>query len=188
MERKVLYKNSEGYYDPTAGQALENMMKEDKTMNNVYYKGDILDAYTQEGSIGNPVMIVNADDNMEGGNVSVVYIEERAQVKNRFCVPVIARGEMYARCDRIFTIRKDRIQGLIRTATEKEYNAVNDALLLSLGIEPKTKEPIEKKDKEEQHKKENMEIMEEFIKATAQRDTYKQLYQELLERIVKGDK
>lgn len=84
--------------------------------------------------------------------------------------------------DRLYKINK------IRTATEKECNAVNEALLLSLGIEPKTKEPTEKKDKEELPKKENMEKMEEFIKATAQRDTYKQLYQELLERIVKGDK
>ena len=55
--RKMIHRNQEGYKDPTAGKAIENILKEDKNMLDTM-KGDILDVYTTDGTIGNPVMVV----------------------------------------------------------------------------------------------------------------------------------
>lgn len=138
-------KNHEGYYDPTAGKAIENILKEDKEMYETM-KGDILDVYTQDGNIGNPVMVVTADNNQDGWNVSVVYLKEMGNEGNPLHVPIRARSEMFAHCERVFTIKTDRIAGFIRSATSAEVSMVDDAICMGMGITHKP-EPAEEPEK-----------------------------------------
>ena len=171
----MIHRNQEGYKDPTAGKAIENILKEDKNMLDTM-KGDILDVYTTDGTIGNPVMVVTADNNQTGGNVSVVYLKEIGFSDNPLHVPVLARTVMFAHCDRVFTIRKDRIAGVIRTATEEELHEVNEALCRSFGITVL-----------EQHEEpcaEKKEDLLEMARIKAQADVYKSMYDSLLERML----
>lgn len=82
----MIHRNHEGYNDPTAGKAIENILKEDKKMFETM-KGDILYVYTTDGTIGNPVMVVTADNNQTGGNVSVVYLITSAILGTSFKFP-----------------------------------------------------------------------------------------------------
>ena len=139
-------------------------------------KGDILDVYTTDGTIGNPVMVVTADNNQTGGNVSAVYLKEIGDSRNQFQVPVRARTEMFAHCDRVFTIRNDRIADVIRSATEEEIYKVNAALCRSFGITVL-----------EQHEEpcaEKKEDLLEMARIKAQVDVYKSMYDSLLERML----
>lgn len=180
-------KNHEGYYDPTAGKAIENILKEDKEMCETM-KGDILDVYTQDGNIGNPVMVVTADNNQDGWNVSVVYLKEMGSEGNPLHVPIRARSEMFAHCERVFTIKTDRIAGFIRSATSAEVSMVDDAICMALGITPKP-EPIEETEKvAEDVQKDDSAIRFETTNALARAEekaeAYRMMYENLLDRIL----
>lgn len=88
---------------------------------------------------------------------------------------------MFAHCDRVFTIRKDRIADVIRSATEEEIYKVNAALCRSFGISmlerpetPCVEEPCE----------EQKEVLLEMARIKAQADAYKLMYDNLLERVL----
>ena len=108
--------------------------------------------------------------------MSVVYLKEIGFSDNPLHVPVLARTVMFAHCDRVFTIRKDRIAGVIRTATEEELHEVNEALCRSFGITVL-----------EQHEEpcaEKKEDLLEMARIKAQADVYKSMYDSLLERML----
>jgi len=133
-------KNSEGYYDPTAGLALRDIERNDKRMNNIR-RGDIvyIEKYATTGSeqqAGRPAIIVSNDMNNEySETVEIVYLT--TSPKNNLPTHVTIRSaprESIALCEQITSVSKMKVGDFICSASAEEMSQVDIALLISLDL------------------------------------------------------
>lgn len=133
---------------------------------------------------GRPGIIVsNNMGNQHSDRVEVVYLTTKDKKPMPTHVDIICRQKSTALCEQITTVSKDRIGEFIKTCTTAEMKRIDEALMVSLGIvpdvqeyatEPQTKIPIGFRDEEKTASADSVVV---------ERDLYKKLYEQLLDRI-----
>lgn len=176
------------------------------------YRGDIFYIKKINQDTGRPAVIVSNNDINESQNmVEVVYLVEKPNESLPTHAKVRCYLPSTALCEQIVSVSKDRIDGFIRTCTDEEIEKINKGLSISLGIAESDDTMAEKlkeltdslseaqrindglrnRIKEETDKQQELEKQlsqpentDEIIKATAERDVYKDLYMKLTEKLI----
>lgn len=139
-----LKRNGSGYFDPTAFKALKNIYKQEGSAKMEVYKGDIffVDKYNKdygcgsEQSTGRPAIIVSNDmGNKHSSMVEVVYLTSQEKKPLPTHVEVICQVPSIALCEQICSVSKERLSSFVRTCTDAEMKKIDEALMISLGIE-----------------------------------------------------
>lgn len=161
----------------------------------------IKSTYTEEGSEqrgDRPAVIVSNNKNNEHSEtVEVVYMTTKPKADLPTHVFIrSALSPSTVLCEQIFTVSKTRIGTLIGELTESETKAIDNALAISLGLDfgtaPAKREPDDENLKKllEEMKQAPLTISipetdqsAELIKARTERDTYRELYRELLDHL-----
>ena len=174
----------------------------------IYY---IEKSYTQNGSEqadGRPAIIVSNDKcNKASSVVEVVYLTTQPKTDLPTHVEIrSARKPSTALCEQITSVYEDRIGSYIGKCTEREMETLDIALGISLGIDLVPNDELEPEPEvaqcgdamkealiaaEVEKKLESGQVVSrevlikaeaERIKAEAERDVYKSLYEKLLEK------
>lgn len=201
-----LKRNGEGYYDPTAYEAMKNILKGAKPME--IYRGDIffVEGGTNNYEKGRPCVIVSNNTGNHFSNcVEVVWLTTAEKKPLPTHVEVIAGQKATAMCEGIETIRKERLSNFMRTCTPAEMQAIDGALMVSLGLDEGKCNTDENRAELECVKKEfdrllkenellrtakpafdevTAELKQEVLKAQVERDTYKSLYESMLAKMI----
>lgn len=135
-----LKRNAEGYYDPTPFEAMKKMMG-DKTMQ--VFRGDIYfvakgnyNSIGSEQDMGRPAVIVSNNKGNEFSTVvEVVYLTGMEKKPLPTHVDVMARIPSTALCEQINSVSKNRLLEYVRTCTDAEMEAIDRALMISLGLD-----------------------------------------------------
>lgn len=148
-------------------------------MDNYIYRGDIYYVYnegvrTADDKRARPAIIVSNDNysNMSSC-VEVVYLTSQKKTPMNTHVSVVCHTPSTAMCESIFTVEKDRLGDFVRQCTNEEMEAIDNALMFSLGI----KMPVSVVRRVETSADKKLEIKLEI---------YKGLYDELLSKMTKG--
>lgn len=160
----------------------------------IYYIGNSFQEQGSEQRAGRPAIIVSNDKgNLHSPCVTVVYLT--TQPKNDLPTHIDIRTSnrpSVALCEQISTISKDRLTDYVGTCTAYEMQMIDAALLIALSIdldESKTKREKEN-DKVVQCarvERENVSVdEEEKTMLIVERDTYKHMYEALLDKIIHG--
>lgn len=161
-------------------------------------RGDVfyVESYQTEGSEqrpGRPAIIVSNDMCNEFSDVvEVVYLTTKP--KNDLPTHVTIRSTSklsVALCEQITSVSKSRLGDWVARLSEEEVRSVNMALLVSLSIEPMQTVKIAPLAQEEPQESEKEcagididKLYEIETVLRTQRDTYKNLYEALLERLI----
>lgn len=150
-----------------------------------YFRGDIFfiteGAYTgSEQNARRPGIIVSNDiGNKHSPNVKVVFLTSREKKPMPTHVDVMCKVPSTALCENIQTVSKERLDGFIRSCTTNEMKSIDNALLCSLGL----------------HAPAAVGGTQESVSAPAavseteiERNLYKTLYEQLLDRVIIGKK
>ena len=198
-------RNGEGYFDPTAAAALRNIgggSRKEKTMK--FYTGDIWECSENSGALGT-CAVISAHEKY--ATVLRLVATQTEDTPYR----VLARGEMFTDPGRVSFVMCDRLQNFVRTMSEEETVKLREAVREALefpaadpGNTDDHAEELEARAKkaenraiEAEKKVQSLfdELQEtkkqaegdgklELVKAQTQRDLYKSLYEEMLERMI----
>ncbi|MBO4284282.1 MAG: type II toxin-antitoxin system PemK/MazF family toxin [Clostridia bacterium] len=128
---------------------------------------------------GRPAIIVSNDTGNENAEiVEVVWLT--TQPKKDLPTHVAIRSTKYkstALCEQITTVAKKRIGEYCGTCTDNEMIAVENAMMISLGIDYGDGDYYA----EEEDAPSNS---DELVRVTAERDTYKKLYESLVTKLI----
>ena len=178
-----LKRNASGYYDPTAYKALKGVMREMEVKRGdiVYIENHkkIMD-FSAVQDANRPAIIVSNDSGNKFSNVvEVVYLTSQDKKPLPTHCTVMCRVPSIALCEQVCTVSKDKIGDFVRTCTDKEMKAVNECIKISLGLTDSATHdvPIATTAPEAPV------ASEELIRLSAERDTYKKLYEKLLDKI-----
>lgn len=159
-------------------------------MNNFDIKrGDIFYIYKypnqfgSEQESGRPAIVVSNDQcNRSSEVIEVVYCTTQPKTDLPTHVRILStRKESTALCEQITSVDKSRIGDFIGSCNTQEMNAINVALMISVDLKFENTGENEKT----VAKKEPVQSpSDELMKVEIQRDTYKQLYEELLKRLI----
>ena len=118
-----------------------------------YYRGDVVfvskGKYVgcEQGGERPAVIVSNNTGNHFSDCVEIVYLTSAAKKDMPTHVDIVCKCMSTALCEQIYTVSKERITEYIRSCTVEEMRKIDDALLISLGIDKET--PIEKKNEAE---------------------------------------
>lgn len=161
-----------------------------------------------EQAAGRPAIIVSNDlNNKHSDTFEIVYLT--TQTKSDLPTHTIIRSTKRvstALCEQIMTVSNERLGDYMCTITDSEMAAVDACLAISLGlnfettehyeeeaVEPKREAPTEPEydpdDTIDDDTRESLEdilndMYTDLVAVTAERDVYKKLYTELLERMM----
>lgn len=145
----------------------------------IYYIDREFNEVGAEQRAGRPAIIVSNDIGNENAEiVEVVWLT--TQPKKDLPTHVAIRSTKYkstALCEQITTVAKKRIGEYCGTCTDNEMQAVENAILISLGIDYGDGDYYD----EEEPAPSNS---EELVRVTAERDTYKKLYESLVTKLI----
>ena len=148
------------------------IMEEENIMDysNNIKKGDIFyvsyakDYMNGDDDTGRPSIIVSSDTlNLHSEYVKVVYLTTKQKKPMPTHTFIYCKKPSMALCETIDTIEKSRLGTYIRTLTNDEMYRIDCCIMCSLGIDFQT-----------------------AIELKTERDLYKKLYKELLEKVVKS--
>lgn len=170
------------------------------------------DTSGSEQIAGRPAVVVSNDENNKySGVIEVVYTttQPKTDLPTHVTIRSTARIST-ALCEQVASVSVDRVMSYIGQASEQEMKSIDIALMISLQLSGDTKtskqynETIKKQQEEieyyrskiqamEQEQKEKAdekpeitESSEDMIRLQTERDTYKVMYEQLLDRVVKG--
>lgn len=154
-------------------------------MNGSFYRGEIYYVYPSvcgtgsEIRSGRPGIIVSNDtSNRCSPYVEIAYLTTREKKPLPTHAHVESSGaSATALCEQVSTVDKSRLGNYMGSLTKLEMRDVNDAILVSLGLDGLThtqKCDFGKYDKTDRES--------EYIAACAQRDAYKELCMKLIDR------
>ena len=130
------YKNSAGYADPTAYSAINNIMREPE-----YKRGDVVFVRDYRHTTGceqdavRPAVIVSNDKgNLHAPVVEVVFLTGQKKKPLPTHTTILCKIPSTALCEQITTVSKERITEYIRTCTDKEMQAIDRCIKISLGL------------------------------------------------------
>lgn len=157
-------------------------------------KGDIfyIESIRQDET-GRPAIIVSNNKVNDGQWVQAVYLTTRPKTDLSTHIDISSTKQTsVALCERISTVDARRIGEFIGTCSNYEMQLIDIALSISLDLDFQTEEKTEKCNKKSESVAEAPEKVQrevksndDVIKLTVERDTYKQLYENLLERMMK---
>lgn len=81
------------------------------------------------------IIVSNNKCNEHSGCVEVVYLTTQEKSPLPTHVNVLCHVPSIALCEAVYTISKDRVGNYIRSCTDREMKAIDEALLISLGID-----------------------------------------------------
>ena len=182
-------KNGSGYNDPTAYEALKNIIQmEGKTME--FYRGDIVEIETKNGNLKEAVVLQTHD---KYSNILILTDDDRMPYS------VNCRGERYANPGMVQYVFNDHVTGFIRSMTDSEYESIMNAVIDSLGYYPQQSVGSEEPDPErendeikylqkviEKERKDADLLKKELAQVQTERTVYKDLYTDILDRVMKG--
>lgn len=148
------------------------------------YRGDIyyiMPFYTVTGSeqrAGRPGVVVSNDiNNRHSPNVEIVFLTSQEKKPLPTHVPVMCRVPSTALCENIQTVSKERLSTFIKSCTTKELKNIDNALLVSLGINS----PFPVGGGIEEN------ALQKSTATEVERDLYKTLYEQILDKLVGGN-
>lgn len=182
-------KNGSGYNDPTAYEALKNIIQmEGKTME--FYRGDIVEIETKNGNLKEAVVLQTHD---KYSNILILTDDARMPYS------VNCRGERYANPGMVQYVFNDHVTGFIRSMTDSEYESIMNAVIDSLGYYPqqavRNEAPEPERETEqkeylqaviEKERKGTELLKKELAQVQTERTVYKDLYTDILDRVMKG--
>lgn len=178
-----LLRNGSGYVDITAYKAIKNV---ERNMNMANCKrGEIFEVRMNNSDEVRKALVVSADFRTGRTFQSVVFLCDEQNQED--WVPIVCRGMMYADCSKVSFVDSNRLYSYIRTATENEMAAVDEAIAENLGLKLENKaecvpELIQSIHKEPvQVFKDNS---EELAAVQKEAEIYKNLYNQLLEKLI----
>lgn len=199
--------NASRYYDPTAYEALKNIESEENKMQ--IFRGDIYFVKKKSDSKAAeaPAVVVSSNiANNKNKSVIVVWLSRFPENDAPTHVPVICQAQSTAMCENISTVYKDRIGNLIRSCTDAEMRQIDDALSIALELGLFDTAMLSGTDKDDlincltKDLAESNAIIDELtkelqrastpvpevdsIKIIAERDLYKNLYEQLLAKML----
>lgn len=187
MERYGDMKNREGYSDPTAGTALRKAQSAKIQRGDIYYI-DIPYATGHEMEKDRPGIVVSCDAlNETSPCVNVVFCS--ASSKRELPEHITIRSTPLpstALCEHIYTVDKSRIGKLVGRATAAEMDMVNIGIMsgLNLGtVELASPCVPVLEERQSNSTGETDGSLLDLVRAQAERDTYKGLYERLLDRM-----
>lgn len=145
-----------------------------------------------------PAVVVSNDKNNENSNVvEVVYMTTQPKTDLPTHVTVRSTGRpSTVLCEQVYSVSTERIGTYIGECSDKEMENIDIALMISLQLDGnmKTSKKYNETIKEQQEalkEKENEKpeitaSSEETIRLQTERDTYKTMYEQLLNRLVNG--
>lgn len=152
-----------------------------------------------------PAVVVSNDKNNENSNVvEVVYMTTQPKTDLPTHVTVRSTGRpSTVLCEQVYSVSTERIGTYIGECSDKEMENIDIALMISLQLDGNMKtskkynETIKEQQEEIDHLKTEIEEMEnekiakmasseETIRLQTERDTYKTMYEQLLNRLVNG--
>lgn len=146
----------------------------------IYYISPDYSEVSTEMWSGRPGIIVsNNQQNKFSNNVMVVYLTTKQKGNYPTNVPINATGKpSFAICNQVHTVAKERLQSDPYFCTTKEMTDVDRALQVAFGFEQSVSGAV-------------VELTSDFAvgsneytKVVAERDVYKQLYQDLMATLV----
>lgn len=150
-----------------------------------YRRGDIY--YIEAGGVcvgseqkpGRPCVIVSNDlGNKYSSNVEVVFLTSQSKKELPTHVSVICKVPSTALCENIQTVSKERLGTFIRACSDNEMREIDNALLCSLGI------TIPEVERELEESYNFPPSTEQISVAEIERNLYKSLYEQLLDKMV----
>lgn len=131
------FRNNEHYPDPTAYSAVRRVeherLRRQIRRGEIYYIDGAQTAFSQ--SAGRPAIIVsNNAGNTYSNEVMVVWLTRNLKKPLPTHVIVQTDCECTALCEHIETVGKDRIGKYVGRLTQRETDAVDEALLVSIGL------------------------------------------------------
>lgn len=145
-----------------------------------------------------PAVVVSNDKNNENSNVvEIVYMTTQPKTDLPTHVVVRSTGRVSTvLCEQVYSVSVERIGSYIGECTEKEMENIDIALMISLQLDggikttKKYNETIKEQQEEIDSLKKEIEMMqqehEDTIRLQTERDTYKTMYEQLLNRLVNG--
>lgn len=145
-----------------------------------------------EQDAGRPAVIVSNNIGNEHANiVEVVYLTSQEKKPLPTHVEIVCRVPSTALCEQISTVSKERLVEFVRACTDDEMKRIDKALMVSLGIDQPVSEPSAP---EEVPTEENTNKNDLFKNAATfsidygavigERNTYKNMYEQLLEKVL----
>lgn len=163
-----------------------------------FYRGEIFyvfrgTSFGSEQQAGRPAVIVsNNTGNTYSDIVEVVYLT--TQPKNDLPTHVTIRSANKTStvlCEQVHTVDISRIGDYINTCTAQEMEAIDRALMISLGLDevkPDQTPKIVEKEVVKEVPVDNPEIREQLIAEKARADQLQKMYDNLLKSILKSKK
>lgn len=153
-------------------------------------RGDICYINNDRGQIGSemkkdrPAVVVSNDMNNRYSNeITVVFLTSKPKKNLETHVTVYSTGrESVALCEGMTTLDKQRAGKFLGRMSRKEMDAIDKALGVAIGIDRKEEGGdmmVDKRASPEDWK-------EEAIRETAKAETYKAMYETLLDKIIQG--
>lgn len=147
-----------------------------------------------------PAVVVSNNKNNENSNVvEVVYMTTQPKTDLPTHVTVRSTGRpSTVLCEQVYSVSTERIGTYIGECSDKEMENIDIALMISLQLDGSMKtskkynETIKEQQEEIDHLKTEIEEIkkmassEETIRLQTERDTYKTMYEQLLNRLVNG--
>ena len=194
-------RNSEGYFDPTAGIALRNVERTEKSMQQIR-RGDIfyIEKYATVGSeqmAGRPALVVSNDKcNENADTIEIVYLTTapKKDLPTHVTIRSTSR-ESTALCEQVTTVSVTKVKDYMCSASAKEMAQIELALLISLDLNMGALEATEAPKKAPEPTPQPVaeiyvgdddekidELEKEVLKLKAQLDLYQDLYERLSDR------
>lgn len=135
--------------------------------------------YGSEQQAGRPAIVVSNEKNNENSSVfEVVYLTtQQNQNLSTHVVIKSAKRISIALCEQITSVSEDRFGDYIGKCSEIEMQQIDAALAISLSIDCWGGSNAEHK--------EVITLNDAFVRCQTERDVYKRLYEQMLERMVK---
>lgn len=156
-----------------------------------YKRGEIFyieragDSYGSEQQAGRPAIVVSNDKNNEySSTLEVVYLTTQPKTELPTHIDIRStKKNSIALCEQIHTVSVQRVGDFVGNCSEYEMQMIDAALLISLGIDfEKQQEESKQEAVKPETSKESGDVV---VRLTTERDIYKTLYEQMLERVAR---
>ena len=153
--------------------------------------------YGKQSECGRPAIIVSNDlMNKTADYVEVVYLTTQEKKDLPTHSEIICKQKSTAMCETIYTVNKDRVGDYVKSLTSAEIAALNECLMNSIGLsymvdfaEPIDRDYADLQDEIDTLRSQNSKLKAALEKhsdssVVVERDLYKRLYEQLLDKAV----
>lgn len=193
MERYGDMRNSEGYFDPTAGEALRAIERSTKLgikRGDIYWV-EIRASTGHEMEKDRPGIVVSCDElNDTSPLVSVVYLSASTRHELPEHVTIrTAEKPSTALCESIYSVDKTRLGRPCGRVSADELRRIDTALMIGLALSPAPLQATQSDDNKKVVKtvvQDDSVLLKakEALRMEAELDMYKRLYESLLDRVM----